>query len=380
MVDRMYHELPVAAYTSQEWFDREQDRIFSRVWHYAGFAEEVSKPGQYLPVQAGKSNILIVMGRDHRLRAFHNICRHRGAQLLRTTGKVQQAITCPYHDWTYDLEGCLLTVPDAETEYPSGIDKSGLGLKPASVGIWRGMLFVHPEPPDQAPALEEWFGAVDSQIGSAQPTEMTEIPFMRKSYEVKANWKVLVENFVDVYHLAHLHSATLDMFDHAKAEYGWHGPHFLIQEPMSAMRGGRRSSGEPGDSSSLAGSSPCFFPGIAFVVSDYFWSTFIMTPLAPDISHVETRTKISPKSAWKFLREERMSPLALLGGRKAKVSRAEAAGRNDPLASGDVILEDIYACEQQQKSFASPFFEVGPPARGESPVIEHQRVVLDYLR
>ncbi|MFR9750899.1 aromatic ring-hydroxylating oxygenase subunit alpha [Nocardia sp. 004] len=380
MVDRMYHELPVAAYTSQEWFDREQDRIFSRVWHYAGFAEEVSKPGQYLPVQAGKSNILIVMGRDHRLRAFHNICRHRGAQLLRTTGKVQQAITCPYHDWTYDLEGCLLTVPDAETEYPSGIDKSGLGLKPASVGIWRGMLFVHPEPPDQAPALEEWFGAVDPHVGPTQPAEMTEISMLKKSFEIKANWKIVVENFVDVYHLSHLHSATLDMFDHAKAEYGWHGPHHAFREPMITARGDRHSSGDPGDSSDRFAWAPMLFPGIGLGVTDYTWSTYIITPLAPDLTRVETRTKIASESTWKFLREEFLSPRAWLGGRKAKVSRAESAGRKDPLTSGDFNIEDIYACEQQQKSFASPFFEVGPPARGESPVIEHQRVVLDYLR
>ena len=76
----MLHRLPVAAYTSRDWYDREQETIFSRTWRYAGFAEDIAEPGQYMAVQAGLNNIFIVMGRDRRLRAFHNICRHRGTQ------------------------------------------------------------------------------------------------------------------------------------------------------------------------------------------------------------------------------------------------------------------------------------------------------------
>lgn len=92
----MYHHLPVEAYTSQEWFDREQRLIFSRSWRFAGLVEDVPGPGHYISVQAGLNNLFIVMGRDHRLRAFHNICRHRGTQLIRAVGKTQKALTCPY--------------------------------------------------------------------------------------------------------------------------------------------------------------------------------------------------------------------------------------------------------------------------------------------
>ena len=130
------HHLPISAYTSQEWFDQEQERIFSKTWRYAGFVEDISGPGDYISVQAGLNNLFIVMGRDHRLRAFHNICRHRGTQLLRAVGKAQKSITCPYHDWTYDLEGCLVSIPEEEREFGS-VDKSCLGLKPASVDVWK---------------------------------------------------------------------------------------------------------------------------------------------------------------------------------------------------------------------------------------------------
>ncbi len=154
--------LPVEAYTSQEWFDCEQEFIFSRTWALAGLAEDVYEPRQYVTVQAGLNNLFIVMGRDRRLRAFHNLCRHRGTQLLRAVGKTHKAITCPYHDWTYDLEGKLISVPDENRQFP-GIDKSCLGLKPCSIDIWRGMLFVHPDP--NIGSIMEWFGGLDNPVG-----------------------------------------------------------------------------------------------------------------------------------------------------------------------------------------------------------------------
>ena len=129
--DRKMPVLPVEAYTSREWFDREQELIFSRTWALAGLMEDIPEPGSYVSVQAGLNNIFVVKGRDHRLRAFHNICRHRGTQLLRAVGKTQKAITCPYHDWTYDLEGALISVPEEEKQFP-GLDKSCLSLKPCA--------------------------------------------------------------------------------------------------------------------------------------------------------------------------------------------------------------------------------------------------------
>ena len=180
---RMYHHLPVEAYTSQDWFDREQRLIFSRTWRCAGLVDDIPGPGHYLSVQAGLNNLFIVMGRDHRLRAFHNICRHRGTQLIRAVGKTQKALTCPYHDWTYDLEGNLISVPDEATEFPVGVDKSCLGLKPASVDVWRGMMFVHPDP--DAPTLAEWFGEVDPLLGPHKPEALVEYPDARNSYEIR---------------------------------------------------------------------------------------------------------------------------------------------------------------------------------------------------
>ena len=104
--------LPVEAYTSQEWYDKEQELIFGNTWQFAGLVEDIQDAGDYITVQCGHQNIVIVKGSDQRLRAFHNLCRHRGTQLLRAVGKKQKAMTCPYHDWTYDLTGQLISVPE----------------------------------------------------------------------------------------------------------------------------------------------------------------------------------------------------------------------------------------------------------------------------
>ena len=119
--------LPVDAYTSRAWFDREQERIFSRTWACAGFAEDLTEPGQYRSVQAGLNSILVVIGADAQPRAFHNICRHRGTQLIRAVGRAA-ALRCPYHDWTYDLDGRLVGVPRRADEFPD-LDPSCLSLE-----------------------------------------------------------------------------------------------------------------------------------------------------------------------------------------------------------------------------------------------------------
>ncbi len=288
---QMLHHLPVDAYTSQDWFDREQRIIFSNTWRYAGFMEDISEPGQYLSVQAGLNNIFIVMGRDRRLRAFHNICRHRGTQLIRAVGKTQKALTCPYHDWTYDLEGNLISVPDEEREFQN-IDKSCLGLNAASVDVWKSMLFVHPDP--NAGSIMDWFGEVDARVGPHEPETLPEYEDASNTYEIKANWKIVVENYIDVYHLSHLHSGTLQMYDHSKAEYGFIGPHYLFWEPPVAEY-------EKDQDSKLAAPRvipkdqngawvPMLFPGIGIGAAEDGWNVYIVEPIAPDLTRVINRS------------------------------------------------------------------------------------------
>ncbi|MEM7350086.1 MAG: aromatic ring-hydroxylating dioxygenase subunit alpha [Acidobacteriota bacterium] len=372
--------LPVEAYTSEDWFRREQELIFSRTWRFAGFAEDLSEPGQYLAVQAGLNNLFIVMGRDRRLRAFHNICRHRGTQLLRAEGKTQKAITCPYHDWTYDLEGQLISIPEKEREFPD-LDMSCLGLRKASVDLWRGMLWVHPEP--EAPSITEWFDGVEPFLGPHRPDDLVEYPEAASRHEVRANWKIVVENYIDAYHLAHLHSGTLSMYDHSKIEKRFVGPHFVFYEPLAPHYAENLEKNAmlplidhvPRDK--VGAYVPMLFPTLGLTEDESAWSTFHVTPLAPDRSLVETRTKVMNVSSWEFQKQEWRSAGFF---QRYFGPKYEGDPKSDPMASGDFMAEDIYACEQQQKSLQSPYFSVGASAiHGEEPVRQYQTIVQGYI-
>ena len=377
MSTRMLHRLPVEAYTGRDWFEREQEMIFSSTWAYAGFVEDVAEPGAYTSIRAGLNELFIVMGRDRRLRAFHNLCRHRGTQLLRAVGKTEKAITCPYHDWTYDLEGNLLSVPDEQQEFGE-IDKACYGLKAASVDVWRGMLFVHPDP--NAGSIMDWFGEIEPHLGPHDVSVLVEYPKTRNTYEIKANWKIVVENYIDVYHLSHLHSGTLDMYDHAKAEYGFVGPHYTFWEPLSPDYAANIARNAPMPlilpPNQLGAWVPMLFPGIGLAENESSWSTFTITPLAPDLSRVENRTRVKNASLFAFaMQYARSTPF---WGRSVR-GKYKSGGDDDPMTSGDFTAEDVYACEQQQRALKSPYYEVGPAAQGENPIIQHQEVVLKFM-
>ena len=370
--------LPVEAYTSQEWFDREQERIFSRTWAYAGFVEDLTEPGQYLSVQAGANNIFVVMGADRRLRAFHNICRHRGTQLIRSIGQAA-ALRCPYHDWTYDLEGKLVGVPRRAQEFPD-FDPSCVSLFPASVGVWRGLIWVHPDP--DASSLAEWFGHVEPHLGPHRVEELPELKRYRTEQLIEANWKIVVENYIDAYHLKYLHSGTLGMYDHDRAEFGWHGPHFAFWEPLSPEYAAdvERKSPLPLidhiPRERIGAWVPMLFPGIGFGEAESIWSLFHVTPLAPDRTRVVTRTRAADVSGWAQLWQLLRSG-ALWQRPRGKY---EGDAKTDPLASGDFMREDKLVCEQQQRSLGSPQLRHGPSALGgEAPVRRHQEIVLEWL-
>lgn len=377
---KMFHHLPVHAYTSQDWFDEEQEKIFSNTWRFAGFVEDVQDAGDYITVQAGLNNILVVKGHDGQLRAFHNLCRHRGTQLLRAAGKGGKAITCPYHDWTYNLKGDLVGLPEHKSEF-KGIDKKCYGLKAASVGVWRSMIFVHPSP--DAGDVSDWFAPIAPYLGPHKVEELIEYPDTEVSYEIKANWKVVVENYIDHYHLAHLHSGTLSMYDHKNAEFGFYGPHFAFYEPLHADYAANLEKNAPYPlvlSPKDAGAwVPMLFPALGLVETESSWSHFHIEPIAPDKTKVTVRSRLKQASALSFKKQEWVS--AEYWYKKIRGKYNKGADKADPMTSGDVMAEDVYACEQQQKAFMSPYFETGPAAEfGEKPILDHQKVVREYMK
>ena len=202
------YTLPFSWYSDDEVLRRERSRIFARSWQYGGRAEQVSEPGSFLATDAGGVPILVTRDRNGELRAFLNVCRHRGAVLLEGCGE-RTTVQCHYHAWTYDLDGSLRQAPRSERE--PDFDKTEWSLLPASVDTWGPFLFVNPDR-DAAP-LADHLGELPEIVG--RETDLDGLVFhSRVEFGANANWKVVVENFLECYHCPTAHpgfSAEVDV-------------------------------------------------------------------------------------------------------------------------------------------------------------------------
>ncbi len=196
------------AYLSPDFWRREVEAIFCRQWVCAGRAEEVPHPGDYLRLELAGESLLLVRNRSGELKAFFNVCRHRGCQLVPegqtrpqgepvACGHFRGGIRCPYHSWNYTLEGDLKAAPFLDHE-----DTAGLSLYPVGVAQWGGFVFLHLEPSSAEP-LEKQLGAVPQRL-QRYPLEELRIG-RRLIYPVAANWKVICENYNECYHCAGVH-------------------------------------------------------------------------------------------------------------------------------------------------------------------------------
>ena len=205
--------LPGRYYTDQAVFDAELRNIFSRQWVYVCRAQDVPAPGRFVRVPVGEENVLIVRGRDAVLRAFLNVCRHRGATLCAAeSGEVGRSIRCPYHAWSYRLDGSLRSAPNWSTMATA--DKAGLGLNPVHLAEFHGLVWVSLA--DRPPPLDDYLWAqLDYRLGGDRAKfERYRLADLvvghRTDYTVAANWKIIQENFQECYHCATIHPELVD--------------------------------------------------------------------------------------------------------------------------------------------------------------------------
>ncbi len=222
------------AYTSQEFFDMEREKVFASSWIPVGCTSQVEGPGQTLVTEVAGRSIIVTRDKAGELRAFHNVCRHRAAKLLEEGYQVirNNRIRCPYHSWTYDLEGTCLGTPLFEgADIPEdqrgifdmsdvkGFDRADYGLMPVNVDSWGFLVFVNLDP-DAAP-LHEQLGDLPERCSGYH---LEEWKVMRqRDYEIGANYKLIGENFMEFYHLPWVHPELVKvsrMEDH----YRWQGP------------------------------------------------------------------------------------------------------------------------------------------------------------
>jgi phenylpropionate dioxygenase-like ring-hydroxylating dioxygenase large terminal subunit len=345
------------AYWSQEFFDDEQRLLFAHTWHLVADAAELTEPGDYVTFSAGTDPMVVVRGLDGELRAFHNFCRHRGMLLLEGSGNTRPGISCPYHLWNFALDGDLRKIPQQAEQF-CHMDAGDWGLLTGTVATWEGMVFAHPDP---GADLGAWLDALPEHIGTFHPGLLTQVAHVR--IDAACNWKLFVENHVDVLHLWYLHSGTLGDFDHPRFEWQQLGRSWVSYEPLrdevTTPRLARSTTAirhiEGRDLTGIGAHAA--FPNVLMASAAEFFITYVATPVAPDRTVVDLRVRA-----------------------EAEVAASDRGPADLVSAAESFILEDVAGCEGVQAAVQSSRFTVGPLAMDhERPIMLFQQHVLDAL-
>lgn len=187
-------------YTDEATFRAELERFYYRGWLNVGREEQIPKAGDFLTRQVGEESVILIRGTDGIARAFYNVCRHRGTRLIEgPEGHKLRSIVCPYHGWTYSAEGALVGAP--HTERLVDFQKEDHGLHPIQLDTWGGFLWINLDP--EARRIRRELGRFFAKFDRFPLTELRLVS--RKTYEARANWKILIENYQECYHCAPVH-------------------------------------------------------------------------------------------------------------------------------------------------------------------------------
>ena len=315
-------------YTSGDVFQAEQERLFSRSWVLAASSCEVWS-GRYLALRVGAQPVVLWRDGSGRCRAFRNMCRHRGLPLLEDgPGHLGRYVTCPYHQWSFALDGGLVTVPQ-RGEFPD-MDPEALGLVPLPAVEWHGMIFVSAGTPVD---FEAAVAPLAARLSEYLDADLVQVATSR--YTVACNWKFLVENHIDVYHLWYLHQESLNAYEHRAFQWEWSGRTWWSWEPVKD----EASIGDslPGLSAEhrLGIGAHLLFPNLMIINGPRYLATYDAEPLAPDRTQITLRIR----------------------------SRAGEDGVGLVHMVEGFLAEDIKACEQLQVGAGSPAFAIGALAR-----------------
>jgi carnitine monooxygenase subunit len=200
--------MPSRFYLDPEIYEQEKDAIFYRSWWFAGHKSQLDKPGRFITTRIHEQNIVITRATDGALKAFYNVCQHRGHELVSGSGTAR-LLVCPYHAWSYDLDGTLRNAPN--TADMVDFDKCAFSLKSVRVEEFCGFVFVNLDP--DAPPFREQAGELEAELRHYCPSIDSMVYAHRHSYDVASNWKVLIDNFLECYHCGVAHKDFVNLVD-----------------------------------------------------------------------------------------------------------------------------------------------------------------------
>jgi Rieske 2Fe-2S family protein len=220
--------LPQKYFISPEVFAQERSEIFSKVWLLVGHQSQIPKPGDYFLATIAGESLIVTRDQKSQVRGFYNVCRHRGTRLKEDASGHASAIQCPYHAWTYGLDGRLIGAPHMD-EVP-GFNKSDYSLHPVNLGLWNGFIFVNlteagtrlrseataRQAPGDFISLERWFAPLNKKFSHWNMSILR--PAKRIEYDVRANWKLMFENYSECYHCPGVHPMLSKVSPYDSAE------------------------------------------------------------------------------------------------------------------------------------------------------------------
>ena len=359
----MTYRPPKEAYTHADWFQYERDTIFPHAWAFVGTVHDFKEAGDFRVATSGSSSLAVVRDKEGNLNVMHNVCRHRGAELLDgEQGNCGGTMVCPYHCWTYSLDGALRGVPNRAECFPD-MDRSQLGLHPAAIGVFSDLVFVNPDP---SADFDSW---IEPLQGKQWPHDLSASDVKEAAalvYDMKCDWKVYVENALDGYHLAYLHENTLGGPLPGLNEWERVGDHMIWYATEEGIRhrlpkkvrdeagstGIIKSASEPG-----FGGVYYLFPTTLIVPTPYGISVSTLQPIAAGRCKMLVRHWVGP---WQSTDERKY----IAGYDKATNIISSDNWKEHPLETGDFQTEDVWICEKVQKGLESPAYSHGPLSDG----------------
>ena len=219
--------IPASWYVDERIAELERQTVFSRSWQAAGRAEQVEKPGQFLTATVAGEPLVVIRGSDGVLRAFYNVCRHHAAAVVNEPCGQASILRCPYHGWSYGLDGSLKGMP--EFEGVKNFERGENGLVAVKVEAWEQFVFVNLDP--AAAPLGEFLGRL---VKRAEPLRLRSLYyFTTRTYDIQCNWKVFVDNYLDGgYHVPHLHKGLSSVLDYKQYTIENEDRYCLQSSPM----------------------------------------------------------------------------------------------------------------------------------------------------